>query len=165
MKNNKLPQKKTGSSIQNNKEKEDLDESLRHEMKIKEMEFLSTIHKNSTSVKNKGLDTINNLSNNKLASKKLELDAKQKGIDNEKMFNTLNKAIDKKFSDQDRAMDNAEKTLDKALDRWDKDVIMKSLDKLADVANTNPLGNNLKKEIKKEITLNDFDDDDNIIEM
>jgi len=165
MKNNNLPQKKTDSSIQNNKEKEDLDKSLKHEMKIKEMEFLSTIHTNSTSVTNKGLGTINNLSNNKLASKKLELDAKQKGIDNEKMFNTLNKVIDKKFSHQDRAMDDAEKTLDKALDRWDKDVIMKSLDKLADVANTNPLGNNLKKEIKKEITLNDFDDDDSIIEI
>ncbi|EPR71913.1 hypothetical protein ADIWIN_3111 [Winogradskyella psychrotolerans RS-3] len=163
MKNNNLPQKKKGSSIQNSKEAEE--KRRKDEMKIKEMEFASTIHTNITSVKNKGLDTINNLSNNKLASEKLKIDAKQKGIDNAKMFNTLNKTIDKKFSQQDRAMDNAEKTLDEALVRWDKDVIMKSLDKLADVANTNPLGNNLNKEIKTEISLEDFDDDDFMIEI
>lgn len=165
MKKNNLPQKKTDTSIQNMQNKDAEENRRKDEMKAKEMEFLSTIHTNITSVKNKGLDTINNLSNNKLASKKLELDAKQKGIDNEKMFDSLNKTIDKKFSQQDRAMDNAEKTLDQALERWDKDVIMKSLDKLADVANTNPLGNNIKKEIKTEISLEDFDDDDFMIEI
>jgi flagellar biosynthesis GTPase FlhF len=166
MKNNNFPQKKTDLSIQNDKEKQDIDKSREHEIKMKQMELHKSTHENNTNLKNKALDTFNNLSNNKLESEKLEYDARQKGIDNKEMFKVLNKTIDKKFSQQDRAMDNAEKTLDKALDKWDKDVIMKSLDKLADVANTNPLGNTITgNTVKKEISLSDFDDDDFMIEI
>lgn len=166
MKSNNLPQKKTGLSIQTDREKQDIDKSREHEIKMKQIELRKATHENNTNITNKALDTFNNLSNNKLESKKLEYDARQKGIDNKEMFKVLNKTIDKKFSHQDRLMDNAEKTLDIALEKWDRDIIMGSLDKLSNVANTNPLGNTITgNAVKKEISLSDLDDDDFIIEI
>lgn len=166
MEKDNLPQKTGNTNLptQDEEQNKDSPEVLRNKFELKRMELENDRFTKAKELQGKALDTINVLSNNKLASKKLEADAKQTGIDNAKMFDILNKTIDKKFGQQDRAMDNAERALDEALDRWDKDIIMKSLDKLADVANTNPLAN-INKDIKREITLDDFDDDDFMIEI
>lgn len=148
----------------NNENNKNTPEAQQRNFELKRMEMENDRYAKAKELQSKALDTVNVLSNNRVASQKLESDARQIGIDNAKMFDTLNKTIDRKFDQQDRAMDNAEKALDKALDIWDKDVIMKSLDKLADVANTNPL-NNVKENFEKKITLDDFDDDDFMLEI
>jgi|SRR5690625_1225234 len=162
MNNDNLPQKVGDSNlpIQDNENSD----SQKTQLELKRMELENNIITKSYEAHGKALDTVNKLSDNKLASQKLEAEARQTGINNAKAFDALNKIIDKKFEHQDRQMDKAEKALDEALERWDKDIIMHSLDKLTEVANTNPLGN-VKKEIEREITLDDFDDDDFMIEL
>lgn len=166
MEKNNLPAKSeiTKSETEVNSQNQDTPEIQKAKFEIKKMELENDKFAKLSIVHGKTLDTINNLNNNKLASQKLEAEARQTGIDNAKMFDALNKVIDKKFDHQDRAMDSAEKTLDEALQKWDKDIISKSLDTLANVANTNPLGN-IKKDIVKEITIEDFEDDDFMIEL
>ncbi|SHJ39001.1 hypothetical protein SAMN04487911_11953 [Arenibacter nanhaiticus] len=162
MEKENLPQENSSSNLpaQNNKIKDEHEYNLKLKRLDLEQEAISKV----SEIQGKTLDTINNLSNNKLKSRELEAKARQKGIDNAKMFDALNKTIDKKYGQQDRAMDNAEKTLDMALDKWDKDIIMKSLDALGSVANTNPLGN-VKKDVERQISEEDFDDDDFMLEI
>lgn len=166
MEKNNLPEKNknTSMTVQSNEKSQETPDVIKAKLEIKKIELENERDAKVVDLQEKALDTWNNLSNNKLASQKLEAEAKQAGIDNAKMFDALNKVIDKKFEHQDKAMDSAEKTLDKALEKWDKDIISKSLDTLANVANTNPLGN-IKKDIIKEITIEDFDDDDFMIEL
>lgn len=166
MEKTNLPAKNENNVLNNQTNEQNLkiSETEKENLAIKRMKLENDRYAKVSEIQGKTLDTLNNLSNNKLASQQLELEARQTGIDNAKMFDTLNKVIDKKFDHQDRAMDSAEKTLDKALEKWDKDIISKSLDTLANVANTNPLGN-IKKDIIKEITLEDFDDEDFMIEL
>lgn len=166
MEKNNLPAKNENTELttQSNKQNLEVSEIRKENLEIKRMELENDRFAKISDIQVKTLDTINNLSNNKLASQRLEAEARQTGIDNAKMFDALNKTIDKKFEHQDRAMDGVEKALDGALERWDKDIISKSLDKLAEIANTNPLGN-IKKDIIKDISIEDFDDDDFMIEL
>lgn len=113
---------------------------------------------------NRTLDTVDNL----LEAQKHKRETEQIAINSAKMFERVDKVIEKKFKDQDRAMDKAEKTLDMALERWDKDVIISSLNTLANVANTNPLTNGLNNPNQinqKEISPEDWDDDNFKIDL
>lgn len=107
--------------------------------------------------------SLNDLKRTYLESEKIKSDTKL-GLERIKQnHSTIHKHIDTEYKKQKQAMDKAGNVIDRGLESGDIDLVRAGLDKMAGVANHNPLTdlkNHLDQKIEK-----DFDDDDFIIEI
>ena len=109
------------------------------------------------------IGSFNELKRTYLESEKIKSDTKL-GLERIRQnHSTIHKHIDTEYKKQKQAMDKAANVIDRGLESGDIDLVRAGLDKLAGVANHNPLTdlkNHLDQKIEK-----DFEDDDFIIEI
>lgn len=109
------------------------------------------------------IGSFNDLKKTYLESERIKSDTKL-GLERIKQnHSTIHKHIDTEYKKQKQAMDKAGNVVDRGLESGDINLVRAGLDKMAGVANHNPLTdlkNHLDQKIEK-----DFDDDDFIIEI
>ncbi|WP_178985638.1 hypothetical protein [Winogradskyella helgolandensis] len=109
------------------------------------------------------IGNINDLKKTYLESEKIKSDTTL-GLEKIKQnHQTINKHIDIEYKKQKQAMDKAENVIDSGLDSGNLDLVKMGLDSMTGVANHNPM-TDLKNHLDNQI-VNDFDDDDFIIEI
>ena len=109
------------------------------------------------------IGNFNDLKLTYLESEKIKSDTKL-GLERIRQnHSTINKHIDTEYKKQKQAMDAAGNVIDHGLESGDIDLVRAGLDKIAGVANHNPL-TDLKDHLDQKIE-KDFDDDDFIIEI
>jgi predicted RNA-binding protein with EMAP domain len=106
---------------------------------------------------------LNDLKKTYLESEKIKSETKL-GLERIKQnHSTINKHIDTEYKKQKQAMDKAGTVIDHGLESGDIELVKAGLDKMAGVANHNPLSD-LKNHLDQKID-KDFEDDDFIIEI